>query len=77
MLSERFWTAVLSPIHEHLHHFRVVMVEEEALAGVEFGNLRHILVAECEVKDVKILLHALNMHRFRNDDHSAGSHSAA
>ena len=43
------------------------MVEEKALAGVEFGYLRHILVAEGEVKNVEILLHTLDMYRLRYD----------
>lgn len=36
---------VLTPAHEHLGYFAIMMVKEEAFAGVEFGNLRHILIA--------------------------------
>lgn len=31
------------------------MVEEKALAGVESGDLGHILIAEREVEDIEVL----------------------
>ena len=43
------------------------MIEEEALAHVQTCDLRHICFTEGKVKDIKILLHTLDMRRFRND----------
>ena len=44
-----------------------MMVEEEALPGVESTDRLHILIAEREVKDVEILLHALFVGALRDD----------
>lgn len=35
-----------APAHEHLYDLGIMMVEEEALAGVESGDFLHVLVAE-------------------------------
>ena len=56
------------PPYKHLHHFGVVVVEEEALAGVEGCDGLHIVVAEREVEDVEVLGHALDVDRLRYDD---------
>ena len=47
------------------------MVEEETLAGVEAGDLLHVILAQLEIEDVEILLHALHMYGLRYDDHTA------
>ena len=43
--------------HEPLHGFRIIVVEEQALAAIEGFDRRHILCRQCEVKEVKVLLH--------------------
>lgn len=48
-----------SPAHEHFGHFAIVVVEEEALAGVEGGNTSHIVLGQREVEDVEVLRHTL------------------
>ncbi len=47
------------------------MVKEEALACVQSGNLLHVFFRECEVENVNILLHSLDMGRFWNIDNSS------
>jgi hypothetical protein len=39
-----------TPPHKHLHDLRIVMVEEEAFACVESGDLLHVIVAEGEIE---------------------------
>ena len=41
---------------------------DEVLARIEFKDGIHVLRRECEVEDVKVLLHALLMSRLRDDD---------
>lgn len=60
-----------SPLHKLLGGFSVVMVEEEAVGGVERSNLLHVLSIEFEVEEVQILLHSLLMNGLRDDDYVA------
>lgn len=57
------------PSHEHLGHFGVVVVEEEALACVKCLDTCHIVGGELEIEDVEVLGHAFFVCRFGNDDH--------
>ena len=60
-----------SPLHKLLGGFSVVMVEEEAVGGVERSNLLHVLSIEFEVEEVQILLHSFLMNGLRDDDYVA------
>ena len=60
-----------SPLHKLLGGFSVVMVEEEAVGGVERSNLLHVLSIKFEVEEVQILLHSFLMNGLRDDDHIA------
>ena len=44
-----------------------MMVEEEAVGGVERSNLLHVLSIEFEVEEVQILLHSFLMNGLRDD----------
>ena len=45
-----------------------MMVEEEAVGGVELGNRLHVLSIKLEVEEIKILLHSFLMNSLRDDD---------
>lgn len=61
----------LPPPHEHACCFGIVVVEEKAFARVERGDGGHVFIGECEIEDIDILLHPLDVGRFRNDDYAA------
>ena len=44
-----------------------MVIEEDAFARVQKSDLSHIRFTEGKVKDVKILLHSLDMCGLRND----------
>lgn len=48
-----------------------MMVEEEAVGGVERSNLLHVLSIKFEVEEVPILLHSFLMNGLRDDDYVA------
>ena len=48
-----------------------MMVEEEAVGGVERSNLLHVLSIKFEVEEVQILLHSFLMNGLREDDYVA------
>jgi hypothetical protein len=58
-------------VYKHFDRFRRVMPEEQAFSLVELFNLRHILVGQRKVENVKIFLHALLVGGLRNNDHIA------
>ena len=62
---------VLPPTHEHACGFGIVVVEEEAAAGVECGYGRHVFVGEGEVEDVDVLLHAFDVRGLGDYDYAA------
>ena len=45
-----------------------MMVEEEAVGGVEIGNRLHVLSIKLEVEEIKILLHSFLVNSLRDDD---------
>lgn len=57
-----------SPLHKLLGCFSAMMVEEEAVGGVEIGNRLHVLSIKLEVEEIKILLHSFLMNGLRDDD---------
>ena len=60
-----------SPLHKLLGGFSVVMVEEEAVGGVERSNLLHVLSIKFEVEEIQILLHSFLVNGLRDDDYIA------
>ena len=58
-----------SPLHKLLGGFSVVMVEEEAVGGVERSNLLHVLSIEFLVEEIQILLHSFLVNGLRDDDY--------
>ena len=48
-----------------------MMVEEEAVGGVEIGNRLHVLSIKLEVEDIQILLHSFLVNGLRDDDYVA------
>lgn len=48
-----------------------MMVEEEAVGGVEHSNLLHVLSIEFEVEEIQILLHSFLVNGLRDDDYVA------
>ena len=48
-----------------------MMVEEEAVGGVEIGNRLHVLSIKFEVEEIQILLHSFLMNGLRDDDYVA------
>ena len=60
-----------SPLHKLLGGFSIVVVEEEAVGGVEIGNSLHVLSINFEVEEVQILLHSLFVDGLRDDDYVA------
>lgn len=46
-----------------------MMVEEEAVGGVEIGNRLHVLSIKLEVEEIQILLHSLLVDGLRDDDY--------
>ena len=56
---------------QHFYKVRVTVVHDLAAAQIQCGDLLHIFFTEHKVPDVQILLHAVLMHRLRNNDHTA------
>ena len=48
-----------------------MMVEEEAVGGVELGNRLHVLSIKLEVEEIQILFQSLLVNGLRNDDYVA------
>lgn len=48
-----------------------MMVEEEAVGGVERSNHLHVLSIKLEVGEIQILLHSFLMNSLRDDDYIA------
>ena len=48
-----------------------MMVEEEAVGGVERSNLLHVLSIKFEVEEIQILLHSFLVNGLRDDDYVA------
>ena len=46
-----------------------MMVEEEAVGGVELGNRLHVVSIKLEVEEIQILLHSFLMNGLRDDDY--------
>ena len=46
-----------------------MMVEEEAVGGVELGNRLHVLSIKLEIEEIKILLHSFLVNSLRDDDY--------
>ena len=53
-----------------------MMVEEEAVGGVEIGNRLHVLSIKLEVEEIQILLHSFLVNGLRDDDYVALQQSA-
>ena len=47
-----------SPLHKLLGCFSAMMVEKEAVGGVELSNLLHVLSIKFKVEDIQILFHS-------------------
>lgn len=60
-----------SPLHKLLGCFSAMMVEEEAVGGVELGNRLHVLSLKFEVEEIQILLHSFLVNGLRDDDYVA------
>ncbi len=58
-----------SPLHKLLGCFSAMMVEEEAVGGVERSNLLHVLSIKFEVEEIQILLHSFLVNGLRDDDY--------
>lgn len=58
-----------SPLHKLLGCFSAMMVEEEAVGGVEIGNRQHVLSIKLEVEEIQILLHPFLVNSLRDDDY--------
>ena len=69
LLFSRFHNS--SPLHKLFGCFSVVMVEEEAVGGVEIGNRLHVLSIEFEVEEIQILLHSFLVNGLWDDDYVA------
>ena len=50
-----------SPLHKLLGRFSAMMVEKEAVGGVELSNLLHVLSIKFKVEDIQILFHSSSM----------------
>ena len=48
-----------------------MMVEEEAVGGVELGNRLHVVSIKLEVEEIQILLHSFLVNGLRDDDYVA------
>ena len=48
-----------------------MMVEEEAVGGVERSNRLHVLSIKFEVEEIQILFHSLLVNSLRDDDNIA------
>ena len=48
-----------------------MMVEEEAVGGVELGDCLHVLSIKFEVEEIQVLLHSFLMNGLRDDDYVA------
>lgn len=46
-----------------------MMVEEEAVGGVELGNRLHVLCIKFKVEEIQILLHSFLVNGLRDDDY--------
>ena len=46
-----------------------MMVEEEAVGGVERSNRLHVLSIKFEVEEIQILFHSLLVNGLRDDDY--------
>jgi hypothetical protein len=46
-----------------------MMIEKEAVGGVEIGNRLHVLSIEFKVEEIQILLHSFLMNGLRDDDY--------
>ena len=53
-----------------------MMVEEEAVGGVELGNRLHVLSIQFKVEEIQILLHSFLVNGLRDDDYVALQQSA-
>ena len=51
---------------KHFSKSRIIMVYNLAVSQIQFCDLRHIFLAELEIPDIRVLLHAVFMHGFRN-----------
>ena len=60
-----------SPLHKLLGCFSVMMIEEEAVGGVECSNLLHVLSIEFEIEEIQILYHSFLVNGLRDDDYVA------
>ena len=46
-----------------------MMIEKEAVGGVEIGNRLHVLSIDFKVEEIQILLHSFLMNGLRDDDY--------
>ena len=60
-----------SSLHKLLGVFSAMMVEEEAVGGVERSNLLHFFSIKFEVEEIQILLHSFLVNGLRDDDYVA------
>ena len=65
------WFHHSSPRHKLLGGFSAMMVEEEAMGGVERSNLLHILSIKIEVEEIQILFHSFLVDGLWDDDYIA------
>lgn len=52
---------------QHFYKSRIIVIYYLAVTEVKFCDLLHILVGKCEVPDVDILFHTLNMNGLREN----------
>ena len=56
-----------SPLHKLLGCFSAMMIEEEAVGGVERSNRLHVLSIKFKVEENQILLHSFLVNGLRDD----------
>src|SRR4249919_235738 len=70
-LNRQGESALEPPLAQELHHRRIAMIEEQALAGVELADGVHVVAAQFETEDIEVLGDPLRLDRLRNDDDAA------
>ncbi len=65
-----------SPLHKLLGCFSAMMIEEEAVGGVERSNRLHVLSIKFKVEENQILLHSFLVNGLRDDYYVALQQSA-
>lgn len=56
---------------QHFHKSGIVVVYDLAVTQIQFGDFRHILLAEFKIPDIHILLHAVLVYGFGDYHHAS------